>query len=93
MSDVEISSNCFKKKILDIAKDIGVDEEDLELYGNYKAKINLNVLRKYQKRKDGKLILVTAINPTKVGEGKTTTTIALGQAFARINKKAILALR
>lgn len=92
-SDIEIASECKMKNIKDIANSLNISDEYLEMYGKYKAKINLNILRDIGDKKDGKLILVTAINPTKAGEGKTTTTIGLGEAFAKINKKAILALR
>lgn len=92
-SDVEIAQECKMETINKIAKQLNIDEEYLEMYGKYKAKINLDIMKKYKDKKDGKLILVTAINPTKAGEGKTTTTIGLGEAFQKINKKAILALR
>jgi formate--tetrahydrofolate ligase len=92
-SDIEIARECKMEKIENVAKNLGIDEDYLELYGKYKAKINLDILKKMNGKEDGKLVLVTAINPTKAGEGKTTTTIGLGQAFAKINKKAVLALR
>ena len=92
-SDIEIAEECKKENIENIAKSLDINEEYLEMYGKYKAKINLNIFRELKDKKDGKLILVTAISPTKAGEGKTTTTIGLGEAFAKINKKAILALR
>ena len=92
-SDIEIASECKMETIDKIAKKLDIDNEYLEMYGKYKAKINLDILKKYNNKKDGKLILVTAINPTRAGEGKTTTTIALGEAFAKLNKKAILTLR
>ena len=92
-SDIEIARECQMKKINEIAKELVVEEDYLEAYGKYKATIDLNILEKIGNKKDGKLVLVTAINPTKAGEGKTTTTIGLGEAFAKINKKAILALR
>ena len=92
-SDIEIASECKMEKIQKIAKKLNIDEEYLEVYGKYKAKINLDILKTLKEKKEGKLILVTAINPTSAGEGKTTTTIGLGQAFAKINKKAIIALR
>lgn len=93
LSDVEISKNASMKKIEEIVKEIGLEEEDLELYGKYKAKLSKNVYQKYAEKKDGKLILVTAINPTPLGEGKTTVTVGLGQAFGRLKKKAMIALR
>ena len=93
LSDVEINKMANLLKIQDIAKKVGIEENDLELYGNYKAKISNSVYKKIENNKDGKLILVTAINPTPLGEGKTTVTVGLGQAFGRLNKKAIIALR
>lgn len=92
-SDIEIASECKMETIDKIASKLNIDSEYLEMYGKYKAKINLDILKEYKNKKDGKLILVTAINPTSAGEGKTTTTIGLGEAFAKLNKKAILALR
>lgn len=79
--------------IRDIAAKIGVGEEDLEYYGNYKAKISLDLLHRNEDKEDGKLILVTAINPTKAGEGKSTTTVGLGDALNRLGKKTMIALR
>ena len=81
------------KPIQEIAQRIGLDEDDLELYGKYKAKISLEAISKLQNRKDGKLILVTAINPTPAGEGKTTTMIGLSQALNKLNKKSVVAMR
>ncbi len=92
-SDIEIASECKMRPISEIAKEIGIDDEYLEMYGKYKAKINLDIMKKLKDKKDGKLVLVTAINPTKAGEGKTTTTIGLAEAFAKLGKKAILTLR
>lgn len=92
-SDIEIARECKMKNIKEVANSLNISDDYLELYGKYKAKINLDILNDIGGKKDGKLILVTAINPTKAGEGKTTTTIGLGEAFAKINKKAILALR
>ncbi len=92
-SDIEIAEECKKENILNIAKSLSINEDYLEMYGKYKAKINLDIFKELKDKKDGKLILVTAISPTKAGEGKTTTTIGLGEAFFKINKKAILALR
>ena len=80
-------------KITDIAKNLGLGDDDIELYGNYKAKIDLSVMDKLKDRENGKVILVTAINPTPAGEGKSTTTVGLGQAFNKIGKNAIIALR
>lgn len=93
LSDVEINKNAKPKKIEEIAQNIGIDQDDLELYGKYKAKISNSIYKKIENNKNGKLILVTAINPTPLGEGKTTVTVGLGQAFGRLNKKAIIALR
>jgi len=92
-SDIEIASECKMQRIESIAKSLNIKEEYLEVYGKYKAKINLDIFKNLENKENGKLILVTAINPTKAGEGKTTTTIGLGEAFNKINKKAILALR
>ena len=80
------------KNILEIAKDVGIDEKFIEPYGKYKAKVDLSLLSNSNKQ-NGKLILVTAINPTPAGEGKTTTTIGLADALRKLNKNAILALR
>jgi formate--tetrahydrofolate ligase len=92
LSDIEISNNAKILPIKEIAAKINIDEEDLEYYGKYKAKIADSALKKMV-TKEGKLILVTAINPTPAGEGKTTTTIGLGQALSKLNKKAVIALR
>ena len=92
ISDIEIAQGCKLKKITEIAKRAGIDENDIEQYGKYKAKIELSAL-KNSKRKDGKLILVTAITPTPAGEGKTTTTIGLTDGLRRIGKNAVAALR
>ncbi len=89
-SDVEISRNCHKENIIDVAQKIGINSDDLILYGNYKAKIDY---QKYIKDKKGKLILVTSINPTPYGEGKTTVSIGLGDALNLIEKKALIVLR
>ncbi|HHW47688.1 MAG TPA: formate--tetrahydrofolate ligase [Clostridiaceae bacterium] len=93
LTDIEIAQNCKMQPIADIAGKLGISGEDIELYGKYKAKLSTALWDKIKNRKDGKLILVTAINPTPAGEGKTTTTVGLGQAMARIGKKAIIALR
>ena len=82
MSDIEIAQSCTMKPITEIAKTAGVADEYLELYGNYKAKVYYRLLRE-STRPDGKLILVTAINPTPAGEGKTTTTVGLADAMRR----------
>lgn len=92
-SDIEIAQQAIMEPIKEVAKKLDLSEDDLELYGKYKAKISESYLKKIEKNPNGKLILVTAINPTPAGEGKTTTSIGLGQAFAKLGKKAILALR
>lgn len=92
-SDIEIAQSSKMIPITNIAKELGLTEDDIELYGKYKCKISLDVLNKNKNKKDGKLILVTAINPTPAGEGKSTVTVGLGQAFNRMGKKAVIALR
>ena len=92
LSDIEIAQQCKMKHISEIAKTAGVDEKYLEQYGNYKAKIDTAILNESD-RKDGKLILVTAITPTPAGEGKTTTTIGLADGLRRIGKNVSVALR
>ena len=93
MSDIEIARNTKLKNIVEVAKSLDINEEDLELYGKYKAKISDNVYRNLKDKKDGKLVLVTAINPTPLGEGKTTMSIGLADGLRKIGKKSILALR
>ncbi|MDQ5983503.1 MAG: Formate--tetrahydrofolate ligase [Eubacteriales bacterium SKADARSKE-1] len=93
LKDIEISQKTKMIHISEIAKELNVEESDLEFYGKYKAKFNEEIFAKVKNNKDGKLILVTAINPTPAGEGKTTTTIGLGQAMKKIGKNAIIALR
>ena len=93
MSDIEIARNTKLENITQIAKKIEIDEDDLELYGKYKAKISNNAYEKLKNKKDGKLILVTAINPTPLGEGKTTISIGLADGLRQIEKNSILALR
>lgn len=93
LTDIEIAQSTKMKRIVDIAKELGIEEDEIELYGKYKAKIETNVWERVKDKKDGKLILVTAVNPTPAGEGKTTTTVGLGQAMAKIGQKAIIALR
>jgi len=93
LTDIEIAQRSKKEKITAIAAKLSIPEEDLELYGNYKAKIDNSLLRKLSDRPDGKLVLVTAINPTPAGEGKTTTTIGLADGLNRLNKNAVVALR
>ena len=92
LSDIEIAQSCTMQPITKIAETAGVDSEYLELYGNYKAKVDYKLLRD-SKRSDGKLILVTAINPTPAGEGKTTTTVGLADAMRKIGKSTLVALR
>jgi formate--tetrahydrofolate ligase len=92
-SDIEIAQQADKRPISDIAKQLGLQEEDLELYGKYKAKIRLNVWERVAHQPDGRLVLVTAINPTPAGEGKSTVTVGLGQALNRLEKRAVVALR
>ena len=84
-SDIEIAQEAKPQDIREIAKKLGLTEDDLELYGKYKAKISLETIKKVENKKDGKLILVTAINPTPAGEGKTTTMIGLSQAMHLLN--------
>ncbi len=91
--DLKIAQQAKMDKIVDIAKRLGLSQDDIELYGDYKAKIKLDVQKRLAGGKDGKVILVTAINPTPAGEGKSTTTVGLGQAFNKIGKNAIIALR
>ncbi len=92
-TDIQIAQGAELLPIKDVAASIGISEEDLEPYGRYKAKLSESLWNKIKKCKDGKLVLVTAINPTPAGEGKTTTTVGLGQAMAKLNKKALIALR
>ena len=92
-SDIEIAQEAKLEKIVDVAGKIGIMPDDLELYGKYKAKISDEYMARIQDNPDGKLILVTAINPTPAGEGKTTTSVGLGQAFGRLGKRSIIALR
>ena len=93
LSDIEIAQSCNMKPITEVAEAAGLGADDLELYGKYKAKLGANVWKKLQDKKPGKLVLVTAINPTPAGEGKTTTTVGLGQALAKLGKNAVIALR
>ena len=93
MTDIEIARNTKLDNIVDVAKKVDVEEEDLELYGKYKAKFSSELYEKVKDRKNGKLILVTAISPTPLGEGKTTMSIAIADGLRKINKKSILALR
>ena len=92
-SDIEIAQEARMVHIREVAAKLDIPEDDLELYGKYKAKISDELIGRVSDRKDGKLILVTAINPTPAGEGKTTTSVGLGEAFGRLEKKAVIALR
>ena len=92
-SDIQIAQEATMLPIKEVAASIGIAEDDLELYGKYKAKISDELIEKSKNNPDGKLILVTAINPTPAGEGKTTTSVGLGQAFGKLGKKALIALR
>ena len=92
-TDIEIAQEAKLEHIRDVAATIGIQEDDLEFYGKYKAKLSDDLWEKIKDKEDGKLVLVTAINPTPAGEGKTTTTVGLGQAMAKLNKKALIALR
>lgn len=93
MTDIEIAKSVKLEKITKIASEIGISEEDIEQYGSYKAKISENVFEKAKDNKNGKLVLVTALSPTPLGEGKTTVSIAIADGLRKINKKSILALR
>ena len=92
-SDIEIAQSCTMRPIGEIAETAGIADANLEQYGRYKAKVDYALLRDRDERPDGKLILVTAINPTPAGEGKTTTTIGLGDALRRLGKRTMIALR
>ena len=92
-TDIQIAQEAVMEPIVEVAKQLGMREDELELYGRYKAKITDTYMERVEKNPDGKLILVTAINPTPAGEGKTTTSVGLGQAFAKLGKKAVIALR
>ena len=92
-TDIQIAQEAVMKPIKEVAASIGIKEDDLELYGKYKAKLSDDLWEDIKDRPNGKLVLVTAINPTPAGEGKTTTSVGLGQAMAKLNKKAIIALR
>lgn len=92
-SDIEIAQKVTMRPIVEVASSIGIGEDELELYGPYKAKVTGSLWERIKDRPDGKLILVTAITPTPAGEGKTTTSVGLGQGLAAIGKKAMIALR
>ncbi len=93
MTDIEIAGNAKMKPIIEVAHSLGIEDDEIELYGKYKAKISDHALKRLSDKKDGKLILVTAVNPTPAGEGKTTTTVGLGMAMEKIGKKSVIALR
>ena len=93
LTDIEIAQNCKMEKITSIAEKLDIDEKYIELYGNYKAKIDYQLLKDLKDKKNGKLVLVTAINPTPAGEGKTTTTVGLADGLRKIGKKSVVALR
>ena len=93
LTDIEIAQACKKEKIIDIAKKVDIPDEYLELYGNYEAKVDYKLLKDLKDKKNGKLVLVTAINPTPAGEGKTTTTVGLADGLRKIGKKSVVALR
>lgn len=92
-TDIQIAQEAVLEPVVKVAQRLAIPEQELELYGKYKAKISEEYMEKLQNRPDGKLILVTAINPTPAGEGKTTTSVGLGEAFGRLGKKAVIALR
>ena len=96
MTDIEIAQSIYPKKALhikDVASKAGISDDYIEYYGKYKAKVDYNFLKDNQQKKDGKLILVTAINPTPAGEGKTTTTIGIADSLSLLGKKTMAALR
>ena len=92
-TDIQIAQEATMLPIKDVAASIGIKEDDLELYGKYKAKLSDELIKKDEGNENGKLILVTAINPTPAGEGKTTITVGLGEAMGQLGKKAVIALR
>ena len=92
-TDIQIAQEAKMLPIKEVAKQLKIEEDELELYGKYKAKLSEELEEKIKDNPNGKLILVTAINPTPAGEGKTTTSVGLGQAFCKMGKKAIIALR
>lgn len=92
-SDIEIAQESELKPIKEIAAGIGLEEDDLELYGKHKAKLSYEAMKKLQTKESGKVILVTAINPTPAGEGKSTVTVGLGDALTRLGKKTVIAMR
>ncbi len=92
-SDIEIAQQASMKKIMDIASLLDIEEDEIELYGKYKAKLSLDITKRLHNKENGKVILVTAINPTPAGEGKSTVTVGLGQALNKLGKKTIIAMR
>ena len=92
-TDIEIAQEAVMEPIGKVAEKIGIGEDDLELYGKYKAKLSNELIKRVEERPDGKLVLMTAINPTPAGEGKTTTTVGLADALQRMGKKPMVALR
>lgn len=92
-SDIEIAQEAKMEPIIKIAAELNLTEDDLELYGKYKAKLSSETIQKLQTKESGKIILVTAINPTPAGEGKSTVTVGLGDALHKLNKKVMIALR
>ncbi|MCH5188456.1 MAG: formate--tetrahydrofolate ligase, partial [Oscillospiraceae bacterium] len=93
LTDIEIAMSAKMKPIAEVAASLGISEDELEFYGKYKAKLSDELIARTKNNPDGKLILTTAINPTPAGEGKTTTSVGLGQALCRLGKKAVIALR
>lgn len=93
LSDIEIARSAQMKRIGEVASSVGIDEDELELYGKYKAKLSDELINRVKDNKNGRLVLVTAVNPTPAGEGKTTVTIGIGDSMAKIGKKAVIALR
>ncbi|HAD24016.1 MAG TPA: formate--tetrahydrofolate ligase, partial [Kandleria vitulina] len=93
LTDVEIAQQTKMEPIAEVAAKLGLSDDDLELYGKYKAKVSLDTLKKVENNENGKLVLVTAINPTPAGEGKTTTMIGLSQALNLMGKKSVVAMR
>ena len=93
LSDIEIAQQAKMQKITDVAAKLGIGEDDIELYGKYKAKLSYDLIRRVEEKQPGKLILVTAITPTPAGEGKSTTTVGLAQGMHKLGKRVIVALR
>ncbi|MEG1551877.1 MAG: formate--tetrahydrofolate ligase, partial [Oscillospiraceae bacterium] len=92
-SDIEIAQEAKMEPITKVAKRLNLNEDDIELYGKYKCKLSLDILEKNKDKENGKLVLVTAINPTPAGEGKSTVTVGLGEALCKMGKNAVIALR